>query len=61
MFNATRRFSDRVANYVRHRPSYPPAVIRCLEEQAGMSSASIVADLGSGTGIFTALLLPRAM
>jgi SAM-dependent methyltransferase len=52
-----RRFSDRVDDYVRHRPSYPRGVIALLREQAGLGEASVVADIGSGTGIFTRLLL----
>jgi SAM-dependent methyltransferase len=51
------RFSDRVEDYVRYRPTYPPAVIQFLSANAGLSSASIVADIGSGTGIFTRMLL----
>ncbi len=52
-----RRFSDRVDDYVRYRPSYPWGVIKLLREQAGLGEASAVADVGSGTGIFTRLLL----
>lgn len=56
--DVTQRFSDRVTNYVRYRPSYPAELINTLCERAGLSTASTVADVGSGTGIFTALLLP---
>lgn len=56
----TQRFSDRVENYVRFRPSYPPGVIETLREQAGLNPGARVADIGSGTGIFAALLLPHA-
>lgn len=28
----TRRFSDRVENYVRYRPSYPPALVETLRQ-----------------------------
>jgi hypothetical protein len=28
--NATSRFSDRVENYVRYRPGYPPEVVNAL-------------------------------
>jgi SAM-dependent methyltransferase len=53
----TGRFSTRVADYVRYRPGYPPAVLRLLEEECGFASTSVVADVGSGTGILSELLL----
>jgi SAM-dependent methyltransferase len=53
----TERFSTRVADYVKYRPGYPPAVLRLLEEECGLSSTSIVADVGSGTGILSELFL----
>jgi SAM-dependent methyltransferase len=55
--NPLTRFSDRVADYVRYRPSYPPALLHFLTGATGLGPASTVADVGSGTGIFTALLL----
>ncbi len=55
--NPLRRFSDRVEDYVRYRPGYPPEVIDILVSEAALSGASAVADVGSGTGIFTRLLL----
>ena len=55
--NATSRFSSRVADYVRYRPGYPAAVIDTLRTQCGLDARSIVADIGSGTGILSALLL----
>jgi SAM-dependent methyltransferase len=53
----TRRFSDRVADYVRYRPGYPPALIESLVAETGISAGSLVADVGSGTGISTECLL----
>jgi SAM-dependent methyltransferase len=47
----TRRFSDRVDNYVKYRPGYPPQVLGHLHDVAGLTPASAVADVGSGTGI----------
>lgn len=55
--DSTRRFSDRVDNYVKYRPSYPQAVIDHLAKQCGLTEGSVIADVGSGTGIFSALLL----
>lgn len=53
----TGRFSTRVADYVKYRPGYPPAVLRLLEEECGLTTDSVVADVGSGTGILSELLL----
>src|SRR5438309_3618521 len=53
----TERFSSRVEHYVRYRPSYPSAAIDLLKTRCGLSPAAVVADIGSGTGILTELLL----
>ncbi len=53
----TRRFSDRVAQYVQARPSYPDAVVEFLRTVAGVGPEGVVADVGSGTGISSALFL----
>jgi SAM-dependent methyltransferase len=55
--NATSRFSDRVDNYVRFRPGYPPEAVQVLKDQCGLKAEHAVADLASGTGIWTRLLL----
>ncbi|MFQ5822550.1 MAG: class I SAM-dependent methyltransferase [bacterium] len=55
--NPTKRFSNRVANYIKYRPSYPKKIIHTLKEDCGLTSASIVADVGSGTGILSELFL----
>ena len=44
------RFSDRVVNYVKYRPSYPGSVVAALEESFGITELSLIADVGSGTG-----------
>src|SRR5271167_2016677 len=53
----TARFSDRVENYVRYRPGYPPEVLNLLRAECGLRPSHIVADVASGTGMFTRLLL----
>jgi len=53
----TARFSDRVENYVRYRPGYPPEVLGLLRAECGLQPHHIVADVASGTGAFTRLLL----
>ena len=54
---STTRFSDRVENYVRYRPGYPPEVLALLSAECGLQPSHIVADVASGTGVFTRLLL----
>jgi SAM-dependent methyltransferase len=53
----TGRFSDRVDDYVRYRPGYPPALMNYLREHANLRASGIVADIGAGTGISSALFL----
>ena len=55
--DSTRRFSSRVGNYVRYRPTYPSAVLDLLKKECGLNVASVVADVAFGTGIFTCMLL----
>src|SRR5437899_1233764 len=55
--NSTERFTDRVADYVRFRPHYPPAVFAELRDRLGLGAGSSVADVGSGTGISARPLL----
>lgn len=59
MTDPTRRFSNRVDDYVQARPSYPPAAIDLLAAACGLVSGAAVADVGAGTGILTRLLLDR--
>jgi len=53
----TTRFSDRVDDYVRYRPGYPPQVVELLRAECGLQLEHIIADIASGTGAFTRLLL----
>jgi len=55
--NPTARFSNRAENYVKYRPSYPGAIIPFLEKNIGLQKDQRVADIGSGTGLFSELLL----
>ena len=59
--DATRRFSDRVANYVRYRPSYPSDLVSTLIKDSGIGPDQLVADIGAGTGIFSGLLLDQGL
>ncbi|MCW1883596.1 class I SAM-dependent methyltransferase [Luteolibacter flavescens] len=51
------RFSNRVENYVRYRPSYPAELVHLLEREARLGPESMIADIGSGTGISAELFL----
>src|SRR5215211_7253793 len=55
--DSTKRFSSRVADYIKYRPSYPSQVVDLCRDEIGVTAASVVADIGSGTGISTELFL----
>jgi SAM-dependent methyltransferase len=46
-----------VDDYVRFRPGYPPEIIELLKKECGLTANSVIADIASGTGIFTRMLL----
>ncbi|MEP7217730.1 MAG: class I SAM-dependent methyltransferase [Bacteroidota bacterium] len=48
--SSTRRFSNRVSDYLHYRPHYPTAVIDTLAESCGLTPDHVIADVGSGTG-----------
>jgi SAM-dependent methyltransferase len=54
-----RRFSNRVDDYIRYRPGYPPAAIDYLQREHGLAAGQTAIDVGCGTGIFSELLLKR--
>jgi len=53
----TERFGNRVDDYVRYRPGYPAALIDHLRIRGWLPADSVVADIGAGTGISSALFL----
>src|ERR1700686_1890920 len=55
--DATQRFSSRVDNYVRYRPGYPAEILELLKNECGLKFESVIADIASGTGIFTRMLV----
>jgi len=57
----TKRFSNRVENYRRYRPGYPKEVIDLIRETARLAPEASVADIGSGTGILTRLLIDAGL
>jgi ubiquinone/menaquinone biosynthesis C-methylase UbiE len=58
--NAKQRFSNRVEDYVRYRPSYSAEVISYLAKNCGLHAGHIIADIGSGTGLLSKLFLENA-
>jgi ubiquinone/menaquinone biosynthesis C-methylase UbiE len=50
-------FTDKAGIYHKFRASYPSDLIKYLYSRAGFDCGSIIADIGSGTGIFSRLLL----
>lgn len=57
MLDPTKRFSNRVDNYLKYRPRYPPEILPLLNKECGLTPDSLVADIGSGTGFLTELFL----
>ncbi len=55
--NSLNRFTGRTANYVKYRPGYPINIIEFFKEELSLTRENIFADIGSGTGIFTELLI----
>jgi SAM-dependent methyltransferase len=55
--HSTERFSNRVNDYVRYRPDYPPALFDWLRNTQGVDASWRVADVGAGTGISSKMFL----
>ncbi len=54
------RFTDRVSSYVKARPGYPAEVVEVLRNNCGLTGSTVVADVGSGTGILARMLCEHA-
>jgi SAM-dependent methyltransferase len=57
--NPTGRFTDRAADYVKYRPTYPAAAIDFILRGLANPSHLVAADVGAGTGISARLLANR--
>src|SRR6516162_423752 len=55
--DAKQRFSNRVTEYVRYRPSYPRALLELMRTECNLRPDHAIADIGSGTGLLTKLFL----
>ncbi|MDE6597808.1 MAG: class I SAM-dependent methyltransferase [Clostridia bacterium] len=59
MVNNEEKFSGKATHYDYARPAYAESLLNTLYSDYGFSPQSIIADIGSGTGIFTEQLLKR--
>ena len=57
LVDSKKRFSSRVENYIKYRPSYPLEINSFLEEKEILAKNTVIADIGSGTGILTKIFL----
>jgi len=55
--DSKKRFSSRVENYIKYRPKYPLEIIDFLEKKEILAKNTVIADIGSGTGILTKIFL----
>ena len=55
--HSTTRFSNRVKDYANYRPHYPPEVLEFLSTGLRLTKDSVIADIGSGTGISSELFV----
>lgn len=53
------RFSDRAADYVKYRPTYPDVAVEAILRGLGEPDTLVAADIGAGTGISARLLAGR--
>ena len=53
----TKRFSDRARFYDKYRPGYPKGIINLMKSEYGLTASSVIADIGSGTGILSEMFL----
>lgn len=55
------RFNDKAEKYEKYRPSYPKESLEIIQEQChlALNNNIFIADIGSGTGKFTELLLEK--
>lgn len=55
----TKKFDSKADAYTKGRPSYAAEFIDMLYCEQGFSESSVIADIGSGTGILSSQLLER--
>ena len=55
--DSVERFTGKADVYARFRPGYPPGILDHLRTACGLAPSHVIADIGSGTGKLTELLL----
>lgn len=60
-FQPTKRFSGLATVYAAGRPDYPDSAVEFIVNTCNLSSNSIVADVGCGTGISSRIFANRGM
>ena len=55
--NSVSRFSSRVNDYAKYRPGYPSDILKVLRSDCGLTETSLIADVGSGTGLLSEVFL----
>ncbi len=54
---STTRFSNRAEDYAKFRPLYPLEIIDLLAAKCDLTPESVIADIGSGTGLLAKIFL----
>ena len=57
MSKSTERFTLLAQDYIKYRPHYPKEIVKLLVKECGLNKNTIIADVGSGTGILAKLFL----
>lgn len=55
----TKRFSKTVEHYLAYRPGYPVQITRFMKKALGLKPRHTIADIGSGTGKMSLILLKK--
>jgi len=59
--NPTGRFTGLACLYAQYRPTYPKAALDFIVDRCGLSSGSLLVDVGCGTGISSRLFAQRGI
>lgn len=57
MLDHSPRSSTHIENLIRFQPEYPTGIVELLENKCGLSRGVVIADVGSGAGKLSELLL----